>query len=126
MKRTLRKRPVRVGEIAYARSGDKGSGANVGVIAYTPEGFVLLRNTLSAARVGKFFKGLGVGKVVRYELPNLGAFNFILPEVLAGGASRSLRIDAQGKTLGQAILEMKLELSEMELIRCQPARKKTP
>jgi hypothetical protein len=120
-----RKRTVRLGEIAHARSGDKGSSANVGVIAHTPEGFALLRHTLSAARVGKFFKALGVGKVVRYELPNLGAFNFILPDVLAGGASRSLRIDAQGKTLGQAILEMKIELSEKDLIRRQPAREKT-
>jgi hypothetical protein len=111
---------VRLGEIAVARSGDKGSGANVGVIAHTPDGFKYLREALSAARVGKFFKPLGVGKVVRYELPNLGAFNFILPGVLAGGASRSLRIDAQGKALGQALLEMKLEISEKVLARCKP------
>ena len=126
MKKSTTLLQFRLGEIACARSGDKGSSANVGVIARTPGAFEYLRATLSAARVEKFFKPLGVGSVVRYELPNLGAFNFILPEVLAGGASRSLRIDAQGKTLGQAILEMKLELSEMELIRCQPARKKAP
>src|SRR5437867_7352381 len=93
---------IRLGEIAYARSGDKGSSANVGVIARTPQGFALLRSHLSAARVEKFFKPLGVRKVIRYELPNLCALNFLLPGVLAGGASRSLRTDAQGKTLGQA------------------------
>ena len=126
MKKLPTQQKIRLGEIAYARSGDKGSSANVGVIAYTPEGFALLRHTLSAARVGKYFKALGVGKVVRYELPNLGAFNFILPDVLAGGASRSLRIDAQGKTLGQALLEMGLAISEKDLARCQPRRKKRP
>ncbi len=126
MTRTLTKRQIRLGEIAYARSGDKGSSANVGVIANTQEGFDFLCGFLTAARVERFFKPLGVGKVVRYELPNLGAFNFILPGVLAGGASRSLRIDAQGKTLGQALLEMKLEMSEKDLTRYQSARGKKP
>ncbi len=121
MKQSPTKRQIRLGEIAYARSGDKGSSANVGVIARTPEGFALLRSYLSAVRVGKFFKPLGVGKVIRYELPNLGALNFLLPGVLAGGASRSLRTDAQGKTLGQAILEMKLTIPKRELACCKGA-----
>ena len=125
MKTSPAKQKVRLGEIAYARSGDKGSSANVGVIARKPEGFAFLRRFLTAARVEKYFKPLGVGKVVRYELPNLGALNFILPGVLAGGASRSLRIDAQGKTLGQALLEMNLEMSEKELVHYQ-SRGKTP
>jgi len=115
MKRSSTKRQIRLGEIAYARSGDKGSSANVGVIARTPEGFAILRRYLSAARVEIFFKTLGVGKVIRYDLPNLGALNFFLPGVLAGGASRSLRTDAQGKTLGQAILEMKLMINTRDL-----------
>src|SRR4030095_6391171 len=112
MTKTSTKRQIRLGEIAYARSGDKGSSANVGVIARTPQGFAILRSYLSAARVEKFFKPLGVGKVIAYELPNLGALNFLLPGILAGGASRSLRTDAQGKTLGQAILEMKRMITE--------------
>src|SRR6267378_1061513 len=119
MKQSPTKRQIRLGEIAYARSGDKGSSGNVGVIARTPQGFAVLRSYLSAARVEKFFKPLGVGKVIRYELPNLGALNFILPGVLAGGASRSLRTDAQGKTLGQAILEMKLTITKTDLARCK-------
>ena len=122
MKPSSTKRQILLAEIAYARSGDKGSSANVGVIARTPQAFEFLRSYLSAARVEKFFKPLRVGKVIRYELPNLGALNFVLPGVLAGGASRSLRTDAQGKTLGQAILEMKLTMIKRELARCKSNR----
>jgi hypothetical protein len=123
MKKSTTMHRVRLGEIAYARSGDKGSGANVGVIAHTPEGFKYLRDALTAARVERFFKRLGCGRVVRYDLPNLHAFNFVLPRVLAGGASRSLRIDAQGKALGQALLELELGISETDLVRYNPRRK---
>ena len=123
MKQSSTKQQIRLGDIAYARSGDKGSSANVGVIARTPQGFAVLRSYLSAARVEKFFKPLGVPKVIRYELPNLGALNFLLPGVLAGGASRSLRTDAQGKTLGQAILEMKLTITKKDLAGCKSRRK---
>jgi hypothetical protein len=101
---------VRLGQIAYARSGDKGSSANVGVIAFTRAGYEVLQNALTAERVETYFKPLGVGRVIRYELPNLGALNFLLPGILAGGGSRSLRVDAQGKALGQAVLEMELDL----------------
>src|SRR3954467_15016132 len=101
---------IRLGDIAHARSGDKGSSANVGVIANTPAGYDVLREHLTAERVEKFFTPMGVGKVVRYELPNLGALNFILPNILNGGGSTNLHIDAQGKALGQAILELSLDL----------------
>jgi hypothetical protein len=103
---------VRLGEIAYARSGDKGAGANVGVIARTPAVFEHVRQHLTAEVVEAFFKPMGVGKVVRYELPNLGALNFVLPGILDGGGSLSLRIDAQGKALGQALLEMILDVPD--------------
>ncbi|MEX2016545.1 MAG: hypothetical protein WD873_07870 [Candidatus Hydrogenedentales bacterium] len=99
-------------DIACARSGDKGNGANVGIIAYTAAGYKFLAEFLTAERVEQYFKRLGVGVVRRYELPNLHAFNFILPNILAGGGSRSLRIDAQGKVLGQALLEMKIDIPE--------------
>jgi hypothetical protein len=102
------KTKLRLGDIAFARSGDKGSSANVAVFARSAKHYELLQKKLTAAVVQKYFKPLGVGKVVRYEVPNLEAFNFILPNILAGGGSRSLRIDAQGKTLGQAILELHL------------------
>lgn len=93
-------------QIAYARSGDKGDSANVAVFARTPAAYVWLREHLTASAVQTYFTPLGVGPVTRYEVPNLEALNFLLPSILAGGGSRSLRIDAQGKTLGMALLEM--------------------
>ena len=119
MDQTPPTRRIRLGEIAHARSGDKGSSANVAVIARTAAGFAFLRDALPASRVQEFFNPMGVGQVTRFELANLGAFNFMLPGVLAGGASRSLRIDAQGKTLGQAALELTLEITEKEFARCR-------
>src|SRR5215510_2631681 len=101
---------LRLGDIAHARSGDKGSSANIGVIAYTTTGYSFLQHALTEECVAEYFKPLGPTKVTRYELPNLEALNFLLEGILAGGGSRSLRVDAQGKALGQAILEMELPL----------------
>jgi hypothetical protein len=92
--------------IAHGRSGDKGNHANIAVIAYTPAGYAWLRDHLTANRVAEYFAPLKPSRVVRYEAPNLLALNFVLYDVLAGGASRSLRIDTQGKTLALALLEM--------------------
>ena len=103
---------VQLRQIAYARSGDKGANANIGVIARTPAGFEILRRHLTEQVVAAFFKPMGVGKVDRYELPNLGALNFVLHDILDGGGSISLRIDAQGKALGQQLLELRLELPD--------------
>lgn len=96
--------------IAFARSGDKGSSANVAIFGRSPAAYAWLRTHLTADRVEAYFRPLGVGTVVRYDVPNLEALNFVLPAVLAGGGSCSLRIDAQGKTLGQALLEMPVTL----------------
>jgi hypothetical protein len=114
---------IRLGQIAYARSGDKGAGANIGIIAYTSGGFEFLRKNLTAARVEAFFKPVGLGTVIRYEMPNLGAFNFILPGILDGGGSVSLRIDAQGKALGQALLELPIDVPKDAMAEMMPARK---
>jgi hypothetical protein len=99
---------LRLGDIAHARSGDKGNHANVGVIAWTDAGFEYLGKVLTEARVAEFFLPLRPRQVQRYELPGIRAYNFMLSDILGGGASRSLRIDSQGKTLGIAILEMSL------------------
>ena len=93
-------------DIAFARSGDKGNSANVAVFARSPAAYAWLKKNLTAVRVEDYFRPLGVGSVTRYEVPNLEALNFVLPQVLAGGGSRSLRVDAQGKTLGMALLEL--------------------
>jgi len=95
-------------DIAHGRSGDKGNHANVAVIAYTPAGFAWLRQHLTAEVVQRYFHSLNPSRVVRYEATNLLAVNFVLYDVLAGGASRSLRVDTQGKTLALALLRMPL------------------
>lgn len=110
---------ISLGMIAHARSGDKGSSSNIGVIAYTLEGYLFLEKYLTAEKVDRFFKPMGVTKTIRYELPNLNAFNFVLSGILAGGGSRSLRIDAQGKALGQALLEMRIEIPQALIAACQ-------
>lgn len=99
---------MKLKEIAYARSGDKGSSVNIGVIAKEEKDYPLLLSFLTEERVSDYFAKLNPGKVTRYELPNLHALNFILEEVLDGGASLNLRIDAQGKGLGQLLLEMEI------------------
>lgn len=105
---------VPLSRIAYARSGDKGGNANIAVIAYTPVHYETLKQYLTADRVQEYFKSLGVIETTRYDLPYLHAFNFVLKGVLAGGASLSLRIDAQGKALGQALLEMPIHILARE------------
>jgi hypothetical protein len=102
-------------QIAYARSGDKGSGSNIGVIAYSEKGYQFLKKALTEERISTYFAPLEPSHVKRYELPNLLALNFVLSDVLAGGGSRSLRTDSQGKALGQALLEMPIEVNIEDL-----------
>jgi hypothetical protein len=111
---------ISLSDVAHARSGDKGNHANIGVVAYTEVGFQFLKQDLTAERVGAYFQSLGPTKVVRYELPNIRALNFLLYDVLAGGASRSLRIDTQGKLLGTAL--MSLEFDEPPNVRLMHGR----
>src|SRR5687768_13626441 len=99
---------MKLSELAHARSGDKGNHANIGVVAIDDSSYEHLRLFLTAQRVQEFFRGLGVTRVERFELARIGALNFVLYNALAGGASRSLRIDTQGKLLGTAILELEL------------------
>jgi hypothetical protein len=99
---------IRLGQVASARSGDKGNHANIGVIANSDRDYAFLRQALTADRVAEFFRGLGASRVERFELPKVAALNFLLYDALAGGASQSLRIDTQGKLLGTAILKLEL------------------
>ncbi|HTN75059.1 MAG TPA: hypothetical protein VL096_07425 [Pirellulaceae bacterium] len=99
---------IPLGSIASARSGDKGNHANIAVVAYSPLGFAFLQAELTGEKVAAYFAALGVTRVERFELPKVETLNFLLHDALAGGASRSLRIDTQGKLLGTAILELPL------------------
>jgi hypothetical protein len=100
---------ARLADIAHGRSGDKGNHANIAVIAYTPAGFAWLRENLTADVVRKYFASLQPSRAERFEAANVSALNFVLYDVLAGGASRSLRLDTQGKTLALALLQMPID-----------------
>jgi len=95
-------------DIAHARSGDKGSHANIGVIAEDAGSFELLKRVLTDRVVADFFAELNISKVERFELPGIMALNFLLHDALDGGASLSMRTDSQGKVLALALLEMEL------------------
>jgi len=105
---------VQLLKLAHARSGDKGDTANVGLIALRNEFYPILVREVTADRVKEHFKGICNGEVERFELPNLGALNFLLHESLGGGGTLSLMTDAQGKTFSSALLRMVLNLPEEE------------
>ncbi len=101
-------RTIRLGELAHARSGDKGNTANIGVVARDDASFTWLQAHLTEAVVADYLRPLGHGSVRRYVMRNLRAFNFVIDKALSGGASRSLRLDTQGKALGVVLLELRL------------------
>jgi len=105
---------VQLKRLAHARSGDKGDTANVGLVALSEEIYPLLAREVTAERVKKHFAGICKGEVERFELPNLGALNFLLHESLGGGGTLSLMTDAQGKTFSTALLRMEIEVSDIE------------
>ncbi len=103
---------IRLIDVAHARSGDKGDTGNVGVIARKQEYYPLLVKYLTVERVKKHFEGIALGPVERFEIPHLWAINFLLHESLGGGGTKSLKNDAQGKTLSSAMLRMELDVEE--------------
>ena len=113
---------IRLAEIAHARSGDKGNHANIGVIAWTPAGYEFLGRYLTETRMAEYLLPLRPRQIERFSLPGIRAYNFLLRDVLAGGASRSLRTDNQGKALALALLEMPIpvpgHLEEMRRPSC--------
>ncbi|WP_420462617.1 AtuA-related protein [Candidatus Palauibacter sp.] len=111
---------VRLAEVAFARSGDKGDTANVGLIAFDDALYPILEKEITAERVRDHFKGICEGEVERFELPNLRALNFLLHRSLGGGGTVSLMLDAQGKTFSTALLRMEIEIPD-ELLPGRPA-----
>jgi hypothetical protein len=105
---------VRLVDIAHARSGDKGDTANVGVIVLKREWYPLIARELTERRVADHFRGVITGNVQRYELPNLGALNFLLHGALDGGGTLSLKTDAQGKVFSTALLRMLIDVPDEE------------
>lgn len=103
---------IRLLDICHARSGDKGNIANIGLIARESKYYRIIEKYVTAEKVKKHFEGICFGPVERYELPNLNALNFLLYNSLGGGGTKSLRNDAQGKTLASALLRMEIEVEE--------------
>ena len=101
---------VPLSRLAHTRSGDKGDTCNIGVIAWEQRFYPILLQELTAERVKRHFGELVAGPVERYELPNLGALNFLLHQALGGGGTVSLRTDAQGKTFGAALLSLEIDI----------------
>lgn len=99
---------MKVRDIAHSRTGDKGDTSNISVIAFDPGHYELLRGLLTPEAVKAHFDWLVKGDVVRYELPQLGALNFVMTHTLGGGVTRSLALDAHGKCLSSYMLEFEL------------------
>ena len=108
---------IQLKSIAHARSGDKGDTANVGLIALRDEFYPLLAREVTSARVKEHFRGICKGEVERFELPNLGALNFLLHQSLGGGGTLSLMTDAQGKTFSTALLRLQIDIDDEEASR---------
>lgn len=102
-------------EIAHSRTGDKGNISNISVIAYDEKNYEFIKQHVTADKVKEFFKDIVRGEVVRYEMPTISALNFVMKEALGGGVTRTLALDAHGKSLGSAL--MSLELPE-----CRPGK----
>ncbi|MBL8735407.1 MAG: hypothetical protein ACK501_01820 [Planctomycetota bacterium] len=100
---------VKLGTFAFARSGDKGDGSNVGVFVTNAKDYELIKQQLTVARVKQHFHAICKGEVTRYEAPNMLALNFLLRDSLGGGGSESLKTDAQGKTHGLGLLEIEVD-----------------
>ncbi len=116
---------VQLREIAFARSGDKGDTANVGLIAFRPSIYPVLVQEVTAERVKQHFEGICEGEVERFELPNLRALNFLLHRSLGGGGTVSLMLDAQGKTFSTALLRMEIDVPD-ELLEGRDGETRTP
>jgi hypothetical protein len=99
---------MKLRELAHSRTGDKGNTSNISVIAFDPAHYEHLREHVTAQHVREHFAGIVRGDVQRYELPLLGALNFVMLDALGGGVTRSLALDAHGKSLSSALLDLEI------------------
>lgn len=97
---------MKLREIAHSRTGDKGNTSNISVIAYDPAHYAFLEKHVTAKRVKEFFADIVEGDVVRYELPKIGALNFVMYKALGGGVTRTLALDIHGKSLSSALMNL--------------------
>ncbi len=103
---------MKLRDIAHSRAGDKGNISNISLIVYNIDDYKLIKQQVTAERVKQWFSNIVEGDVKRYELPKLGALNFVLEKALGGGVTRTLALDAHGKSLSSALLEMEIEYEQ--------------
>ncbi|ALB45899.1 MULTISPECIES: AtuA-related protein [Clostridium] len=99
---------MKLREIAHSRTGDKGNISNISLIAYKAEDYKVIKEKVTTDKVKEWFKDIVHGEVVRYELPNIGALNFVMYDALGGGVTRSLSLDMHGKSLSSVLLDMEI------------------
>jgi hypothetical protein len=99
---------MKLREVAHSRTGDKGNTSNISVIAFDPKDYPLLVECVTAERVASHFTSIATGPVTRYELPNVGALNFVIEGALSGGVTRALTLDAHGKSLSSLMLDLEI------------------
>lgn len=103
---------MKLREIAHSRTGDKGNISNISLIVYNLDDYEMIKNQVTASKVKNWFKRIVKSEVVRYELPNIGALNFVMHDALGGGVTRSLALDAHGKSLSSYFLDMEINMGE--------------
>lgn len=108
-------REILLNDIAHGRSGDKGDTSNICVFARKPEYYEIIKIEVTPERLHDFFGDMVKGEIIRYEVPSLGGFNFVLKHALGGGATMSLRLDSLGKSMGSAIMRLKIHVKDEEL-----------
>lgn len=108
-------REILLNDIAHGRSGDKGDTSNICVFARKPEYYEIIKGEVTPERLHDFFGDMVKGEIIRYEVPSLGGFNFVLKHALGGGATMSLRLDSLGKSMGSAIMRLKIHVKDEEL-----------
>ncbi len=106
---------IYLNEIAHGRSGDKGDTSNVCVFARKPEYYAIIAREVTPETVHRHFGDMVKGEIVRYDLPSLGGFNFVMKHALGGGATMSLRLDSLGKSMGSAFMRMKIHVEDGEI-----------
>ena len=106
---------IYLNDIAHGRSGDKGDTSNVCVFARKPEYYGIIQREVTPEALKAYFGDMVRGDILRYDLPSLGGFNFVMHHALGGGATMSLRLDSLGKSMGSAVMRMKIHVEEGEL-----------
>lgn len=105
---------IYLNDVAHGRSGDKGDTSNVCVYARKPEYYKIIEREVTPEKLKAYFGDMVKGDITRYDLPSLGGFNFVLRHALGGGATMSLRLDSLGKSMGSAVMRMKIHVEDSE------------